>query len=79
MPEVPQRPPSYGENLDKQRKLAKRKPSTYQGVKSTPTYTDSRSKHGFISTSLPHPFQCSKCEYIGVSKSDFNNHWVLNH
>jgi hypothetical protein len=25
---------------------------------------------------LPHPFKCSKCEYIGKNKADLNQHWL---
>lgn len=27
-------------------------------------------------TKLPHPFKCSKCDYVGENKSDVNQHWL---
>ena len=30
-------------------------------------------------SSLPSPLKCSKCKYIAISKSDFNDHWSLDH
>lgn len=28
-----------------------------------------------VKPSLPHPFKCSKCEYIATSVKDSHDHW----
>ncbi len=28
---------------------------------------------------LPHPFKCSKCDYVGTSRADVNNHYDDEH
>lgn len=49
-------------------------------------YIDWRSVEHVVSTlfstpetTLPHPFKCSKCDYIGSSRKDTNDHYNDEH
>lgn len=59
--------------------ITKKMKETYVPTATTPVKDFERfipDKEGY---SLPHPLKCSKCTYIATSKSDFNNHWSLEH
>ena len=86
MTKVPERQLSYGEVLEKLRKLQKTKSET-PGTKHFATYRfqemPTGSKNGAVKitkpSTLPHPLKCSKCNYIASSVADSRQHWALEH
>lgn len=59
------KPSKFEKNLAKKKPLGYRKYST-NGIKPK-------------TSTLPHPFKCSKCEYIGIDNKTVQSHYFDTH
>lgn len=75
---VPERKPSQGEILNKNRTRTTHSP----GTKAFDTFIESKFKGASqvrVKSNLPHPFKCSKCAYVATSAKDSKQHWFDEH
>lgn len=79
MPQVPQRPLSYGEQLNKLRPT--RTIICIKGTRDVATSEESKTPgNGVVKVSrLSHPLKCSQCEYVATSRASLNKHWLDEH